>query len=87
MERYELDVFADDEEFTAAKAAGVDGSESAVALQRATSRAGRRKAAAQASLFDLVNQRVVDELRDIDAATISPEQAKELLRRLREQIL
>ena len=87
MERYELDVFADDEEFTAAKAAGVDGSESTVALQRATSRAGRRKAAAQASLFDLVNQRVVDELRDIDAATISPEQAKELLRRLREQIL
>ena len=31
------------------------------ALEKATTRAGRRKAAAQASLFDLVNQKVIEE--------------------------
>ncbi len=75
LERYELEVFADDEQFGAA------------ALEKATARAGRRKAAAQASLFDLINQRVVDELRDLDPEKISPEEAKDLLRKLRQQIL
>jgi len=41
LERYELDVFADDEN---------------VALQKAVSRAARRKAVAQASLFDLASE-------------------------------
>ncbi|MCU1265073.1 MAG: mismatch repair protein MutS [Acidobacteria bacterium] len=75
LERYELEVFADDEQFGAA------------ALEKATARAGRRKAAAQASLFDLVNRRVVDELRDVDAVNISPDEARELLRKLRKLIL
>jgi DNA mismatch repair protein MutS len=77
LERYELEVFADDE-----PRAG-----SAEPIDIATSRAGRRKAAAQASLFDLVNQRVVQDLREVDADNISPDEAKALLRKLREQIL
>jgi DNA mismatch repair protein MutS len=75
LERYELEVFADDEHVGAA------------ALEKATARAGRRKAAAQASLFDLVNQRVVDELRETDLETLSAKDAKQLLRNLRKQIL
>ena len=87
LERYELDVFADDEEVIAKKAVAAGGSDNGDALEKATSRAGRRKAVAQASLFDLINQRVVDELRDVDADTISPDEAKSLLRRLRAQLL
>ncbi len=45
LERYELEVFTEDE---------------SGALDKATSRAARRKAAAQASLFDLANPRVID---------------------------
>ncbi|MDQ2854686.1 MAG: DNA mismatch repair protein MutS, partial [Acidobacteriota bacterium] len=75
LERYELEVFADDEHVGAA------------ALEKAAARAGRRKAAAQASLFDLVNQRVVEELREVDPEKISPEEAKELLRKLRRELL
>jgi DNA mismatch repair protein MutS len=87
LERYELDVFAEDEVAASqpaakAKAAGAD-----VALEKAATRAGRRKAAAQASLFDLLNQKVVDEIREVDPETLSPEEAKALLRRLRDRIM
>lgn len=75
LERYELEVFADDEHVGAA------------ALEKATARAGRRRAAAQASLFDLVNQKVVEELRDVDPDKISPEESRDLLRKLRQQLL
>jgi DNA mismatch repair protein MutS len=75
LERYELEVFADDEQL------------GAVALERAAARAGRRRAAAQASLFDLINQKVIDELRDVDPETIAPADAKELLRKLRKQLM
>ena len=85
LERYELDVFADDEELATAKPAVEDGN--SAALHAATSRAGRRKAAAQASLFDLANQKVVDELRDVNPETLSSEEAKQLLKKLRERIL
>jgi DNA mismatch repair protein MutS len=81
LERYELDVFADDDHLAALTPEGTS------AMERATTRAGRRKAAAQASLFDLANQRVVDELRGVNPETISPEEAKDLLRKLRERIL
>jgi hypothetical protein len=57
-----------------------------VALEKAASRAGRRKAAAQASLFDLANQKVVDELRTV-SDSLSGEEAKVLLRKLKEQLL
>ena len=85
LERYELEVFAEDEALTepalSAKAATADS-----ALEIATTRAGRRKAAAQASLFDFANQKVVDEIRSA-SDQISAEEAKELLIKLRKQLL
>jgi len=67
LERYELDVFAEED-------------------NGALSKAARRKAAAQASLFDLANQKVIDEIRST-SASISGEEARELLRRLKEQLM
>ena len=68
LERYELDVFAEED--------------SGGALNKAA----RRKAAAQASLFDLANQSVIEEIRST-SATIGGEEAKELLRRLKQQLM
>jgi beta-lactamase class D len=56
-------------------------------LEAAARRAGRRKAVAQASLFDLANQKVVEEIRNVDPDKLTPEEAKELLRKLREQMM
>jgi DNA mismatch repair protein MutS len=104
LERYELDVFSEEEtaahvaadiasgivsRIERAAAAGADGT-SAVedeALSKAAMRAGRRRLAAQSSLFDLANQKVVDELREADLTRLSPEEAKQLLNELRKQIL
>jgi DNA mismatch repair protein MutS len=107
LERYELEVFADEEvavpavaEVAEARAAAQAGaragsSESSStssapggdALEAAARRAGRRKAAAQASLFDLANQKVVEEIRNADPDKLSPGEAKELLLKLRKQLL
>jgi DNA mismatch repair protein MutS len=113
LERYELDVFAEEDEVAAqaavrsaeirAAAQGQSGRPAAAsaepltsytgsastteALELAARRVGRRKAVAQASLFDLANQKVVEEIRDADPETLSPEESKELLRRLRDQLL
>jgi DNA mismatch repair protein MutS len=109
LERYELDVFAEEDEIAAqtvsrnaeVKAAAaaqvasnhptaveeISAPSSNEALELAVRRAGRRKAVAQASLFDLVNQRVVDEIRNVDPETLSPEEAKQLLRKLRERVV
>jgi hypothetical protein len=57
------------------------------ALEGAARRAGRRKAVAQASLFDLANQRVVEEILNVDPDRLSPEEAKALLRKLRQRLL
>ena len=57
------------------------------ALEVATRRAGRRKAAAQASLFDLANQKAIEEILNVDADKLSPEEAKELLRKLRARLM
>jgi DNA mismatch repair protein MutS len=84
LERYEFDVFAEEdaaEESLSARAAAADG-----ALDKAASRAGRRKAAAQASLFDFANQRVVEEIRAA-SDSITAEEARELLLKLRRQLM
>jgi DNA mismatch repair protein MutS len=84
LERYELDVFAEEElleEPLSVKAAAANS-----ALEKAATRAGRRKAAAQASLFDLANQRVVEEIR-ASSDSLTPEEAKELLLKLRSQLM
>lgn len=115
LERYELDVFAEEDAIAAqaavrtaeahaaaqGQAAGSAVMNSAAeslssargtvsagaALEAAARRAGRRKAVAQASLFDLANQKVVEEIRNADPEKLSPAEARELLRRLREQLL
>jgi len=85
LERYELDVFAEEDvkqvEVPLALSAAANS-----ALEKAATRAGRRKAAAQASLFDLANQKVIEEIR-VASVDISDEEAKELLRRLKEQLM
>jgi DNA mismatch repair protein MutS len=109
LERYELDVFAEEDQITeqrarfaaadsiaSAASAGAGGGvssseESAIAATDALSavarRAGRRKLAAQVSLFDLANQKIVDEIRELEPDKLSPEEAKELLRALRQRLL
>jgi len=108
LERYELDVFAEEDAIAAQAAVRTAQAHAAVQgagagesdnlkiveqgsrsdpLEAAARRAGRRKAVAQASLFDLANQKVVEEIRNVDPETLSPEEAKKLLRRLREQMM
>src|SRR5678816_2426069 len=85
LERYELDVFADEEgtelEQPLSKAAVANS-----ALERAATRAARRKALAQASLFDLANEKVIDEIRSA-SSSLTPDEAKDLSIRLRDQLL
>jgi DNA mismatch repair protein MutS len=103
LERYELEVFAEEDavlmetapgnvevKAVAAQAGATDGTgETSVSaaptdpLTAAARRAGRRKAAAQASLFDLANEKVIADLRAADPDTMTPEEAKDLLRKLR----
>ncbi|HEX6731753.1 MAG TPA: DNA mismatch repair protein MutS [Pyrinomonadaceae bacterium] len=103
LERYELDVFAEEDavlletapgnvevKAVAAQAGAKDGTGEISMpaaptdpLTAAARRAGRRKAAAQASLFDLANEKVIADLRAADPDTMTPEEAKDLLRKLR----
>jgi DNA mismatch repair protein MutS len=46
-----------------------------------------RKATPQPTLFEAANDAVVDELRNLDAESVGPEQALEVLRRLRERLM
>ncbi len=90
LERYELDVFAEEAEIeqrVAAASAGVNRSSEETALTRASTTAARRRMAAQSSLFDLANQKIVDELREANVETLPAEDAKELLKKLRDRIV
>jgi DNA mismatch repair protein MutS len=90
LERYELDVFAEEgetKERAVAAGAGANQSGDETALNKAATNAARRRLAAQSSLFDLVNQNVVDELREANVETMSAEDAKELLKRLRDKVI
>jgi DNA mismatch repair protein MutS len=93
LERYELDVFAEEEavlESQRAAAAASGGSSSEIeeqALSTAATRAARRRLAAQSSLFDLANQKVVDELREAKIDEMSGDEAKELVRELRKKLM
>ena len=62
-------------------------SPSGEALSVAVTIAGRRKRAAQASLFDLANQKVIEELRNAKPETLSPEEARRLLLELANKVL
>ena len=98
LERYELDVFADAEldvfanaDATIAapialSAAANDTGASHIALDKAAARAGRRKAAAQASLFDLANEKVIEELRTAPDS-LTGDEAKDLIRKLKDRLM
>jgi DNA mismatch repair protein MutS len=91
LERYELDVFAEEEvaaesERAVAASAGSSSTEEQ-ALTKAATRAGRRRIAAQSSLFDLANQKVVDELRTTDIQMLSDAEAKTMLAELKKKLL
>ncbi|HZN00024.1 MAG TPA: hypothetical protein VFB70_11560, partial [Pyrinomonadaceae bacterium] len=86
LERYELDVFADEEQLQAEEPLSAKAAVANSALEKAATRAGRRKAAAQASLFDLANQHVIEEIRTA-SDSLSAEDAKELLMKLRQQLM
>ncbi|HEY6046343.1 MAG TPA: DNA mismatch repair protein MutS, partial [Pyrinomonadaceae bacterium] len=93
LERYELDVFAEEEavlESQRAVAAASGGRAAEIeeqALSTAATRAARRRLAAQSSLFDLANQKVVDELREAKVEEMTDEEAKELVRELRKKLM
>jgi DNA mismatch repair protein MutS len=92
LERYELDVFAEAEtETEVARALAVGATEpadvEARAVANATARAARRRIAAQASLFDLANQKIVGSLRDANPQELSPEEARQLLIDLRRELM
>ena len=96
LERYELDVFAEEggapatATATAAPATppsvenGANGHE---ALGRAATRVGRRALAAQITLFDTVNQSLLDELRGVDVETLTEDEARQLLLGLKNRIV
>jgi DNA mismatch repair protein MutS len=85
LERYELDVFAEEDVKPVDQPIALSAAANS-ALEKAASRAGRRKAAAQASLFDLANQRVIEEIRAA-SESLTDEEAKELLLRLKRQLM
>ncbi len=92
LERYELEVFTEEEsraaiERVAAAGANESPPHESDALSQVATQAGRRRVAAQTSLFDLANQRVVEELRAADTDGLSPEEAKHLLTELRSKLL
>jgi DNA mismatch repair protein MutS len=88
LERYELDVFAEQGDATSLATHAVAGAANVNdSLDKAVSRAGRRRAAAQSSLFDLANQGLLDELRAAEVDQMTPEEAKALLGELRKRIV
>jgi len=89
LERYELDVFAEEGEVNLERATAVGATESSAdaALSKAGTRAARRRVAAQTSFFDLANQKVIDELREANIDEMSAEEAKELIATLRKKLL
>ena len=85
-------MFAEEEgEVESERAIAVGASESSdtedCALSSATTQAARRRIAAQSSLFDLANQRVVDELREAKVDEMPADEAKALLAELRKKLI
>ena len=91
LERYELDVFAEEAgELNVERATAVGATESAsadAALIKAGTNAARRRVAAQSTLFELANQKVVDELRETEVDKMNAEEARDFVRELRKKLL
>jgi DNA mismatch repair protein MutS len=89
LERYELDVFAEGAASDGsslipkrADQADVEG-----ALKLAATRAGRRAAAAQFTLFDAVNGSIIDDLSRVEVESLSAEEARTILLGLKARIV
>ena len=93
LERYELDVFADDSAAPSnnqspdAPPPPKSTDDGADALERAAGRARRRALAAQATLFDSINQSLLDEIRGVDVETLPAEEARRILLNIRGRIV
>ncbi len=94
LEGYELAVFTEESvEESIKDGMAIVGSNShedanvSQALNRAASRASRRALAAQVTLFDTVNQSLLDELSRIDVETLSAEEARQILFSIRNRIV
>jgi DNA mismatch repair protein MutS len=94
LDRYELDVFAEEEEEGAHAQEATERTDrwdewalDEAGLKTAARRARRRRIAAQATLFDATNQSLLDELRDVKVETLSADEARELLLSLRKRMV
>ncbi|HYO90701.1 MAG TPA: DNA mismatch repair protein MutS, partial [Pyrinomonadaceae bacterium] len=91
LERYELDVFAEEEQTEEKAAASSDNWDEwaldEAGLRSAARRARQRRIAMQATLFDATNQSLLDELRGLDVETLSPEEARKLLQDMRKRLV
>jgi len=91
LDRYELDVFAEEE--TQSEIGSKPESEweswalDEAGLKSAARRARQKRIAMQATLFDAVNQNLLDELRDVDVETLKPEDALKILQDIRKRIV
>lgn len=74
LEKYELAVFHD----SSSKNAGLD---------KAINRQEKSKMAAQFSLFAISNENAIDELRATDVSTLTPDEAKTLLEKVKQKII
>ncbi|MBV9959970.1 MAG: DNA mismatch repair protein MutS, partial [Acidobacteria bacterium] len=89
LERYELDVFAEELSPKEEKEQGSWESWATAegGLGTAARRAARRQMAAQVTLFDSVNQTVLDEVRRLDVETLTPDEAHAILLNMRSRII
>lgn len=91
LERYELDVFAEEakplEAASHRENGGDENGSNDKGLKSAAHRARSRRIAAQATLFDATNQGLLDELRDVNVDALSPDEARAMLEGLRKRII
>ncbi|MEJ7709475.1 MAG: hypothetical protein WKF84_06355 [Pyrinomonadaceae bacterium] len=88
LERCELDVFAEDAvapPLLAATAGAGDDIDDV--LERAARKRARQRSVAQATLFDLANQTLLEELKNMKPSTLSEDEAKEFLRNLQRRVI
>ena len=76
LEEYELAVFS--EGHSAVEEKG---------LEAAVGSASSSKAASQVSLFAISNENVIDELRNLDTESLTPEESKELLKQVKRKVI
>jgi DNA mismatch repair protein MutS len=91
LDRYELDVFAEEEKQGETASEPESEWESwaldEAGLKSAARRARQKRIAMQATLFDSINQNLLDELRGVDVETLKPEDALKILQDIRKRIV